>query len=370
MKKKTFGEWLRDTFFYCGVTKEEYDSIKPEAYKSNFAMWRLLHACMTVIVAVLFLWAMISGEPSASLYTYSLLLIYATAVTILFTMVLEPDSLFAQLLIYATMALLLLAGLRLSLNQPDMMAVTFIVMLVMLPMFVIDKPYYMALMLIVSACVYYVCIRRVKTDVALIADGVNLWVYTPMAILINVTYNSFRVRDLLMQKTIEQQRDTDDLTGLLNKSALKKTIGEQILSGHRGIMLSVDLDDFKRINDTYGHDLGDIVLSNLANCMRATFEESALMGRFGGDEFIIYLKDTDDVDLAVRKAAELIENTRQAVHTPDPEERVQISIGIALQDADERDYESLFKKSDIALYAAKNMEKNTYVVYHEQISRH
>ena len=87
--------------------------------------------------------------------------------------------------------------------------------------------------------------------------------------------------------------DTDKLTYLLNKAAIERSIREKLLKpGAQGTLVILDIDNFKQINDTFGHAFGDVVLRLVAECILE--ESSALCGRFGGDEFLLFLPETGD----------------------------------------------------------------------------
>ena len=127
----------------------------------------------------------------------------------------------------------------------------------------------------------------------------------------------------------------------------------------------MDLDDFKKINDTYGHDIGDKVLSSVAKILKDEFRKADIIGRFGGDEFIIYMTGTDDLNVAKSKAAQSLENMQDALKTTHPEVKIHGSFGIAPCSRPEEDYNDLFKKADNALYAAKKSGKNRVCVSEE-----
>jgi diguanylate cyclase (GGDEF)-like protein len=160
-----------------------------------------------------------------------------------------------------------------------------------------------------------------------------------------------------MVKRLEELATTDGLTGLLNKRALAEMARQKLRSAQRfGKPLSVlvcDLDHFKRVNDTYGHDVGDRVIVGFADVLRRAKRETDAVGRFGGEEFVVVCEQTDPDGaelLALRIRQELAATT---FVTQDGPLAVTCSVGVATYPQAGKDWEELFKATDEALYASK-----------------
>jgi diguanylate cyclase (GGDEF)-like protein len=175
------------------------------------------------------------------------------------------------------------------------------------------------------------------------------------------------IRDISQRQEIEQKllemATTDVLTGLCNRRRFLE-MAEQELSrakryGHCLAMMVLDLDLFKQVNDTYGHQVGDEVLKNLAEVGSACLRRVDLMGRVGGEEFAVLLPETD-----LEAALPVAERLRQAVeyscvHLPEGEVCCTVSIGVAQSTPQsELSLETLLKLADDALYAAKKAGRN------------
>lgn len=149
----------------------------------------------------------------------------------------------------------------------------------------------------------------------------------------------------------------DPLTGLSNRAALEARLGDAIADARRyGDVLAVayiDLDRFKPINDTYGHETGDAVLNALGHRLLAAVRTQDLVARIGGDEFVIVLPRLNSASELELVAERLLAEIRQPIITGDAACNVDASIGFALFDAEIDDVRSLIVKSDIAMYAAK-----------------
>ncbi|MFO7817370.1 MAG: GGDEF domain-containing protein [Desulfovibrionales bacterium] len=128
-------------------------------------------------------------------------------------------------------------------------------------------------------------------------------------------------------------------------------------------VIMLDLDNFKDINDTLGHDAGDILLKTAAERLNAAVRKSDTVARFGGDEFVLLLPELKDIEDAIRVAQKIVENFRSPFPTNTHQLIVTASIGIAVCPDDGSDEATLLKNADIAMYQAKQAGRNRYQVF-------
>ena len=165
---------------------------------------------------------------------------------------------------------------------------------------------------------------------------------------------------------------TDELTQLYNRRHFVNLAENCIHDWPRyssTCLLMFDVDHFKQINDNYGHDIGDRVLQLIADTVRKEMRHSDVLARFGGEEFIILLSDTQLQDALV--IAERIRNSIQQQHLyiqPELALKFTVSIGIAELESHTQDLDDLIKKADVALYAAKKYGRNRIEVYRPDMS--
>jgi diguanylate cyclase (GGDEF)-like protein len=154
----------------------------------------------------------------------------------------------------------------------------------------------------------------------------------------------------------ETRAATDALTGLPNRRAVDETLLRMLAQAARSLrplsVVLLDLDHFKKINDTYGHDRGDEVLAAFATRLREVMRASDFAGRSGGEEFVLFLPDTDRAG-AVR-LAEKLRATMRGLTVPGVERAITASFGIACYPDDAIDAATVMRTADRALYAAKN----------------
>ena len=358
---------IRNYFCYCGIEKEEYKAVKKSAYVSNFEVWRVLHILMDVLFAALFIVAIVNDFVGVNKWFYLGAFGYSAIATIFF-FVLKKDSLVGQLLIYLSMSVLFLFAAFITQNKPGTPAISFMAFLLIAPMFVLDKSYFMAIELVAASSVFLFWMHGVKTEEIWLMDLVNTIIYTIVGVFIHIIASSFRIKEFVLIRKINMQKDIDELTGLKNKSALTRAINSFVKSAddNKGIFIVLDIDYFKKFNDTYGHDMGDAILHQLGAYFKQKFVKDEIVGRFGGDEFIIFIKNAYETEFAKELALEIVNETRDCIKLPNEEEKFSVSMGIAIYRGTEKNYSEVFKKADIALYNTKANRKLKYTIYDQE----
>ncbi len=166
------------------------------------------------------------------------------------------------------------------------------------------------------------------------------------------------------QESLERMAYLDPLTGLQNRRSFNDDLGRLVAGAQRGqgniALLTIDLDGFKGINDSFGHDAGDAVLAEVASRLRALLRATDLVSRLGGDEFGIILSQPRDRAAVDATCERIIENLRQPIEAGRHLVVSGASIGVAITDESPTTIEQLCKAADIALYQAKRAGRNTW----------
>jgi len=176
---------------------------------------------------------------------------------------------------------------------------------------------------------------------------------------------------VLATQMLEHLAFHDPLTGLANRAAFDESLATAIASarrhGDRLGVVYIDVDDFKDINDSLGHDAGDQVLITLAERLKSCVRPDDTVARLGGDEFVIVLQrmapEDDPGAVGARLAAVIDEPLRVLGH----DASVKASVGLALFDPEVDDARSLVVKADLAMYAAKQAENSASLVYSDDL---
>jgi len=169
---------------------------------------------------------------------------------------------------------------------------------------------------------------------------------------------------------MKEQAERDALTKLLNKASTQQLISNHLASREADstdAMLIIDLDNFKSINDTYGHLYGDAVLTQIGGHLRRLFRSHDIVGRIGGDEFLIFMKQIPDREMVVSRCEVLLSTFRNIMEETVPGLNVSCSIGAVLTPEHGVSYSELFQRADKALYLAKNNGKNCWRIYDSRV---
>ncbi len=202
------------------------------------------------------------------------------------------------------------------------------------------------------------------------SENVSRWIYNEIRFITDV--DSGHLCAMLSAKDIEKEKQEehnllmsakmDKMTMLLNRETtmeyIRNILENETESGHTLFMF--DVDNFKKLNDTLGHQEGDKFLITLAKVLKKSFRESDVVGRIGGDEFFVLLKNVSSTTTAEKKAEELFVSV-QKVCDEYPEIPLSLSIGISMYPENGQTVEELYKKSDDALYYAKRKGKNQFI---------
>lgn len=166
------------------------------------------------------------------------------------------------------------------------------------------------------------------------------------------------------RRSLELRRlsQTDPLTGLYNRATLVKRLGRVLRRGTAAshALIILDIDHFKELNDTYGHQFGDTVLIEVAAALKDCLRSNDFSGRLGGDEFMIFMRGLSDTAIIRERLNVLRDRLYNLDLTNTP---LTISIGIAFFPAHGKSFQELYDRADTALYEAKRQGRDQIVFY-------
>lgn len=176
----------------------------------------------------------------------------------------------------------------------------------------------------------------------------------------------------LTQKKLQYVAQYDGLTGLANKILFQDRLSQAFIRSQRDettiSLFFLDLDGFKDVNDTLGHDVGDLLLQKVADRLTDTLRRNDTVARFGGDEFVILLGKTDSIAEVTSVAEKVISAVASPYIIGDHEVYITTSLGIAQGNDANSNAQTLLKNSDVALYNAKKEGKNKYQIYDDELA--
>ena len=197
------------------------------------------------------------------------------------------------------------------------------------------------------------------------------WIETVVLLFPNAVYKLNKVfwlfRDIDDKKRLEIENNLnarkDSLTGVLNRRYAEAMIKVAIRENKNYSALAIiDIDDFKKINDTFGHMSGDEVIKKIVDCIYEVIADTDILGRLGGDEFLLFIRNRDSVDEIYNVFEEIISKMRFTHKESNKEMDIHVSVGVASFGKKEVEFDELYKISDEALYEVKKANKNAYKI--------
>lgn len=171
----------------------------------------------------------------------------------------------------------------------------------------------------------------------------------------------------IWQMELLHSAEHDVLTGFFNKTATQKHIDEYLSTltpeNSPPALIIIDADGFKAINDSFGHLFGDGVLSDMGHEIRGVFRQKDIVGRIGGDEFVVLLREVPSLEVLEKRCTELLKNLDRNYENNNTSLPFSVSIGVALYPEHGTSYVELFKRADRALLESKSRGKNQYSIY-------
>ena len=170
-----------------------------------------------------------------------------------------------------------------------------------------------------------------------------------------------------IQQALRREAEHDPLTGLYNRTAsemrIQTALRQNDAPDEKHALFIIDIDNFKLINDTFGHMQGDTLLKDLANGLTQLFRATDVVSRLGGDEFFVFLRNYQSLEIVEQKARQICELFHSTCVNGDKAQPISASIGIALFPEAGVTFPELYRNADMALYQAKASGKNGYVIY-------
>lgn len=360
---KKLWDWVKNVWVYSGLSKENYENIQQSVAHKNARLLKNAIRSFEVLTGVLLIAAFFFSQLNALKSFFILTFIGMMMMEIIVRVCDLNNFRTLRSVCYVFLSTVYLQRFRVQLEVRN--RVQLHILLFVGPLLFIDKPYRMALFLCIMTVIFRSLALHYKEPEIANFDVPNAICYTILAILLYLLTSRTKADEHRLRWEIAKQRDTDELTKLLTKNAVERKIKRymELNPSKSAMMLVIDLDNFKYINDTFGHVYGDAVLRLMGECIRSNFREEDYKGRFGGDEFVVFLPGVDDKQQVVTYVNNLVEMMKARVRTPESANPVHGSIGIALYPKHASTYEELFKKADEALYASKERGKDCYTFY-------
>lgn len=258
----------------------------------------------------------------------------------------------------------ILLGTYLDPKEP---AITFMVLMCVLTIFILDKPLKVVLYITFLAVTFGICCYNAKSRQLFMDDLIDLLVFYFIAVGVNFFTINDRIDNVENFMRYRLKSELDLLTGLYNRGAGVDKVSRRISQQRYGAFLMIDIDNFKYINDQYGHTTGDAFLKKAAETLQTAFKTDDIVFRIGGDEFSVFAEGLTDETICSDKFDQLISMTQKIRVKSAKECHINISIGCTIYDEYIDGFQTLYKMSDHALYKAKNAGKGCYFINKVQV---
>lgn len=371
-KKKTNTiDLMKNFIFRGGLSELMYQQVQPKSADENIGNMILL-AHLSLIVSTLYIILSMAGIINQRLLWPYLILFIASFLISLISRkakALNTHKKFVLAYIIEMTAMIFATLLGTYFSSSETEAVTFCCLLVAFPFILVDVPVRYDLSVLASIILFSFMEVAFKSEnpSTTSVDLMNAWSFGILSALINWMFVKAKYSQLMMQIMVNKEKDTDQLSGLLTKDALHVMLAGALENKQKGAVIILDLDHFKHANDTYGHLFGDEVIAYTGTIIRQHMRRQDICGRFGGDEFLIFLPGQDKKIaevIAERLRRGFMENVNKLSHN---DGTLSFSVGITqIHDGDT--FDRLFARVDGALYLAKQKGRNCNMIADENES--
>lgn len=297
---------------------------------------------------------------SAVLPEVLLLLLYFSAMGLLYAAKIRKMTGYMTLILYLLITpILLIAAYMGTFADNATPAHSFMVLIIALPVFILDRPLRLSLYIIAMCAAFAVWCHAAKSDELFMHDMMRLVSAAAISIGLALFVVEERIESITSTEHLSSKSEHDPLTGIYNRGGDER-ISELIRDRVAGTFILMDIDDFKHVNDNYGHAEGDSMLREVSAVLSSSFRAMDVVMRMGGDEFIVYAPAMVDFNYVNVKMKSLLKEMREINRGNDKRPHITVSFGCVINDGSYTEYDALFNAADHLLYEVKRSGKNNY----------
>ena len=246
--------------------------------------------------------------------------------------------------------------------HPDNPGYIFPLMLIAMALSVMDAALRITVAIVTVCAVYFLMMGMSATPEVLWSQSIQLLLTAIISLYFNYRLTWTHLKSLKNRNVAMDSAEHDGLTGILNRRGGDEMIKEYLAHGITGTFILADIDNFKYINDNYGHARGDEILKAVADVMRRNFRSTDVVMRMGGDEFIIYATGIQDYNVVVAKLRDVREELHKIRLSDHDDKCVTMSMGCVINLGSYPNYDSMYAISDRLLYKVKKRGKDDFCV--------
>ena len=339
---------------------KNYDDQKEKISQENRQGIVLILLFYSVIIVLNIVWHIISHSNFLTNKSFVLEFVYMVIAVPIYIFVLKNKNINFTVLIYLfEIPLILITILHGTILDPQNLTFTFLFVLLVMPLLILDRPWRIILMTLSMTAIYLVMDYLCK-DVHLFLRDL---IHTLNACLISIAATLYtlttRIENINLEYRLEEIAEKDSLTGLYNRFGARV----RLKTSQPGLMIYMDLDGFKEVNDEFGHAEGDYVLQKTADVLRSCFRKDDVLIRMGGDEFVMFMPGVWNQKQIEAKMSELAKKMKSIhLHNDQKDIKVTVSIGCAYSQDGNVSFEDLMKKADKEMYKIKKNGKDNFKI--------
>lgn len=336
---------IKNTLLYAGLSKDEYDEVISDINNANRMMINVFSGLAAVMIAVMCLLTVLMHSTAANRHVYIVgdiasLLLFMTSYYYS-----KKHEWVVTILVYVAFSIFFLYGIFIgTITNPTQQTVTFMVMLVFLPVLFIDRPIRVIAATIVYVLVFIgLCFGR-KTEPVLSTDIMDAIIYGVLGAATGAIINQIKVRNFVLMHKLFKASRYDQLTMMNNRNSFESDLACYPDRCSRDLScIYIDVNGLHELNNTKGHHQGDIMLQFVAVQVRDAFGAEYTY-RIGGDEFVAFAPDIDNEELKSRLSAMNESIEKQGYH---------VAVGFADRNRDGLVMDELIKAAEAEMYRAK-----------------
>lgn len=292
-----------------------------------------------------------------------ILFAYCVILYLIAKLYLQKEKKYITAVFYAALTPLMIIGILMgTFLDREVPSITFMVFISVLTLFMLDKPWRIFLYITCSSIIYIICCYYAKEYELFLTDMMHLAAFYCLAVGLNFLTLIDRIDNVENFVQYKIKSEIDLMTGVYNREVGLLKIKQLLNNQVKGAFIIVDIDNFKKINDNYGHMYGDTVIKDISRLIKESFGSEDVVLRMGGDEFIVYSVELVEMGECKKSLEYLFNRLSSAEIGREKGIAVSISIGCSINDKEKIDFNRLYRESDQCLYVAKNSGKGCCVI--------
>lgn len=328
-----------------GLTREEYARIQNDVQEENRKSLLTFSGITVAVLLIMFLLSFVLEDVEVNRWVY-LSVMFVTAAMFAAAYFSKPGKHGVLLLdIYAFVLLLFLFGIVLgTVTRPDELTVTFVALLLTVPLLFTDRPIRMVLCIFFAIISFIITATFTKDDLVLVADIIDVTVFGTLSATVCTYMMSLKYQRFWYARKVSILSETDLLTGLRNRNSYEQQLKAYSAMGNQVLgCVYMDVNGLHELNNTKGHAAGDKMLQFVGRTLQSAFGEKTAF-RIGGDEFVVLVTDEDEAEIQ-----EKIEGIQALVEA----ESYHVSIGYSIGNTAQTDISLLVNTAEKRMYEAK-----------------